>query len=110
MDDFVIAKDGTRIAYHIRGEGKNTIFLFNGFTCSEPNVKLLVNILSQKYRIVFWDYKGHGQSETPRNFKEVTVAGSVDEAHARNRICNAGQVESCCIGRQDRAWRRRDAT
>lgn len=23
------------------------------------------------------------------------VAGSVDEAHARNRICNAGQVESC---------------
>ena len=38
------------------------------------------------------------------------VAGSVDEAHARNRICNAGQVESCCIGRQDRAWRRRDAT
>ncbi|HMV41209.1 MAG TPA: alpha/beta hydrolase [Leptospiraceae bacterium] len=80
MDDFVIAKDGTRIAYHIRGEGKNTIFLFNGFTCSEPNVKLLVNILSQKYRIVFWDYKGHGQSETPRNFKEVTVAGSVDDA------------------------------
>lgn len=25
------------------------------------------------------------------------VAGSVDEAHARNRICNAGQVESVVL-------------
>lgn len=77
--DFIIARDGTKIAYHVRGEGF-PIFIFNGFTCSEPNLKLLVGELSKKYKVIFWDYKGHGESETPRNFKDVTVDGSIDDA------------------------------
>ncbi len=77
--DFIVANDGTRIAYHVRGNG-SPIFIFNGFTCSEPNLKLLVDRLSKKYQVIFWDYKGHGQSDTPKNYKEVTVAGSVDDA------------------------------
>lgn len=77
--DFIIARDGTKIAYHIRGEGE-VLFIFNGFTCSEPNLKLIVNILSKKYKVIFWDYKGHGESDTPKNFKDVTVEGSIDDA------------------------------
>ncbi len=77
--NYIIARDGTRIAYHVRGEGF-PIFIFNGFTCSEPNLKLLVARLSKKYQVIFWDYKGHGQSDTPKNFKEVTVDGSIDDA------------------------------
>ena len=70
--NFIISRDGTKIAYHVRGEGF-PIFIFNGFTCSEPNLKLIVNLLSKKYKVIFWDYKGHGKSETPKNFKDVTV-------------------------------------
>ena len=77
--DFIIANDGTRIAYYVRGEGF-PIFIFNGFTCSEANLKPIVNLLSKKYKVIYWDYKGHGMSGTPRSYKEVTVAGSVDDA------------------------------
>jgi 3-oxoadipate enol-lactonase len=77
--DFIIANDGTRIAYYVRGEGF-PIFIFNGFTCSEANLKPIVNLLSKKYEVIYWDYKGHGMSGTPRSYKEVTVAGSVDDA------------------------------
>lgn len=77
--EYIVANDGTRIAYYVRGEG-TPIFIFNGFTCSEPNLKLLVARLSKNYKVIFWDYKGHGQSDTPKNYKEVTVAGSVDDA------------------------------
>ena len=77
--NFIISRDGTKIAYHVRGEGF-PIFIFNGFTCSEPNLRLIVDRLSKKYKVIFWDYKGHGKSEIPKNYKDVTVDGCVDDA------------------------------
>lgn len=77
--DYIIGKEGTKIAYYVYGEGF-PIFIFNGFTCSEPSVRFLVNNLSKKYKVIFWDYKGHGQSETPEQFTNATVEGAMDDA------------------------------
>lgn len=76
---FIESADKTKIAYYVVGEGK-PIFIFNGFTCSYYNLKHLVNSLSKNYQVIFWDYRGHGNSETPSDYKNATVQGSIEDA------------------------------
>ncbi len=76
---FIESNDKTKIAYYEIGEGK-PIFIFNGFTCSYYNLKHLVSDLSKNYKVIFWDYVGHGNSETPKDFKNATVKGSISDA------------------------------
>ncbi len=77
--DYIISRDGSKIAYAVNGTGY-PIFIFNGFTCSKHNIKHLVSKLATRYKVIYWDYKGHGDSSTPKVYQDATVEGSIDDA------------------------------
>jgi pimeloyl-ACP methyl ester carboxylesterase len=67
----VTAKDGTRIAVHTHlGEASSeealayrpTVLLSNGVGTTENFWRFLVADLVQDFRVVHWDYRGHGSS------------------------------------------------
>lgn len=72
---FISAADGTRIAYHThlseeldeaREEelrSRPAVLLTNGIGTSENFWRYLVEALCRDYRVVHWDYRGHGSSD-----------------------------------------------
>jgi pimeloyl-ACP methyl ester carboxylesterase len=73
LTHYVTARDGTRLAYHIhldRDAGdeaalarRPTLLLSNGVGTSENFWKHLVHAFAGDFRVVHWDYRGHGESE-----------------------------------------------
>ncbi|MCE9670194.1 alpha/beta hydrolase [Myxococcus stipitatus] len=76
---FVVAPDGTRVAWHTHtgdlreesAEGvlrpRPTVLLTNGIGTSENFWRHIVASLEQDHRVVHWNYRGHGGSETSRS-------------------------------------------
>jgi len=72
---FITAEDGARIAYHThlpRGlseaqeallSARPAVLLTNGIGTSENFWRFLVEALCPTYRVVHWDYRGHGVSD-----------------------------------------------
>lgn len=56
-----------KLAYTVSGKGKKTIFCLNGIGVSSWVWEPLVNYFSAHYKIVTWDYSGHGLSEKVKN-------------------------------------------
>lgn len=70
------AEDGTRIALHVHLgaheseaalEGRPTVVLTNGIGTSENFWRYLVDAMTPAFRVVHWDYRGHGDSEESRS-------------------------------------------
>lgn len=61
----VRAADGTRIAFHSHGGRKGPVLvLTNGIGTTENFWRFLVADFGRDHRVVHWDYRGHGASET----------------------------------------------
>ena len=54
----------TRNNINIVGQGEHTLLLAHGFGCDQTVWRFLVPLLSEKYRLVLFDYVGSGQSDT----------------------------------------------
>ena len=55
------ANDNHKLAYYIEGEGF-PVFIFNGFTCVQANLKYAIEYLKNDFQVISWDYRGHGES------------------------------------------------
>ncbi len=87
---FVVAPDGTRIAYHTHsGELPEAVaeremaswppvLLTNGIGTSENFWRYLVANLEQDHRVVHWNYRGHGHSDEARD-GDYSVKAQVDD-------------------------------
>jgi pimeloyl-ACP methyl ester carboxylesterase len=76
---FVLAPDGTRVAYHTHvgdapeAEAESAlasrpgVLLTNGIGTSENFWRYIVADLEQDHRVLHWDYRGHGRSEVSAN-------------------------------------------
>ncbi|MER8477835.1 alpha/beta fold hydrolase [Mesorhizobium sp. M1163] len=64
--DFVTVGDGTRIAYRIDGDaGKPVLMLSNSIATTLRMWDLQVNELSKHFRVLRYDFRGHGGSSVP---------------------------------------------
>jgi len=81
------ARDGARIAWHVHlGRsaseaelaGRPAVLLTNGVGTSENFWKHIVEALEVDYRVVHWDYRGHGMSE-PSKYGDYSVQAHVDD-------------------------------
>jgi len=72
--------DGVELAYHIKGKGQKTLFCFNGIGVAKWAWEPLEEYLSNKFKIVTWDYRGHGDSKDPRRTEKITFDDLVDDA------------------------------
>ena len=56
--------NGVSIAYQVHGEGEPLV-LAHGYTASKEMWDGQIGAFSQRYRVVVYDVRGHGQSEAP---------------------------------------------
>ena len=73
----VVARDGTRIGYQIRGDGP-CVVLANGLGGTYITWKYLYEALTS-YRTICWDYRGLYSSGAPADPRANTVAHQVED-------------------------------
>lgn len=70
--------DGVQLHYEERGQGQPIVFLHgNGAMARELDISGLIDMASQKYRVIVFDRPGYGYSDRPR----TTVWGPVTQAN-----------------------------
>lgn len=70
--------DGTKIAYRTAGRGKTVLLCFNGIGAAGWTWYPLEDYFADRFRIITWDYRGHGFSGPPAR---PTDAGFDDLVH-----------------------------
>jgi len=88
----VVARDGTRIGYQLRGEGP-CVVLANGLGGTYIAFRYLYEALAG-YKTLCWDYRGLYTSEPSRDPRANTVVDQVDDLMA---ILDQEGVDSCVV-------------
>ena len=75
----VTASDGTRLYAEATGEG-TPLVISTGYCQTHENFRPQVEpLVAAGYRVVLWDYRGHGQSEAPEDLDAYSMAQVVDD-------------------------------
>lgn len=75
----VTASDGVRLYAEAHGEGP-PVMLSPGYCQTHENFRPQVEpLVAAGYRVVLWDYRGHGRSEAPEDPAAYTMAQVVDD-------------------------------
>jgi pimeloyl-ACP methyl ester carboxylesterase len=78
-----INRDGVNIYYDIQGpEGALPILLSHGHAAATPMWSSQVAALKKKFRVITWDLRGHGRSDSPDNPALYTVTHTIDDIAA----------------------------
>ena len=72
------AADGTALAYRTAGQGPPLV-LVNGVSTSMFFWKKILPRWAGRYRVVLWDYKGHGDSEPAKTREGTTIHAMADD-------------------------------
>ena len=59
-------RDGVRLFYDERGQGP-AILLSHGYSSTSAMWRPQVEALAPRYRVVTWDLRGHGSSDSPED-------------------------------------------
>jgi pimeloyl-ACP methyl ester carboxylesterase len=71
---YFTSRDGARLHYLLQGKTDAlTLLGFNGIGCSYGFWKYIARGLRDEYRILLWDYPGHGLSERPRDWASLSM-------------------------------------
>jgi pimeloyl-ACP methyl ester carboxylesterase len=77
-EGFVRSRDDVELYYNVQGNGP-PIILCSGISVSFLHWKYLVPALCKKYRVIQWNYRGHGESETPTDYTTLTLSHLVED-------------------------------
>ncbi|MEZ4409512.1 MAG: alpha/beta hydrolase [Polyangiales bacterium] len=77
-----ISRDGARIAYSVVGDGPKTLLLANGLGARLYAWEPLVAALSDRYRIITWDYRGLFDSTPPTRDALMSIYDHASDAFA----------------------------
>ncbi len=64
---FFSTDDNVRLHYETAGSGEKTIVFVHGYTDSCAPFMSMSGELQDRYRVASFDYRAHGQSETPKD-------------------------------------------
>ncbi|MCC6273935.1 MAG: alpha/beta hydrolase [Deltaproteobacteria bacterium] len=88
-EGFTKSSDGTAIYYKAVGFGF-PIVLCNGMGVSTFFWKYFENAFKNHFRVITWDYRGHGRSAAPKNRDNVSVQALVEDCKA---VCDELKVK-----------------
>jgi pimeloyl-ACP methyl ester carboxylesterase len=74
-----LERDGVKIYYEIHGSGP-AVLLTHGFSATAEMWKPNIAALSQRYQLILWDMRGHGQTESPNDptvYSEEATVGDM---------------------------------
>ena len=69
---YVRSFDGTQLFYSVEGEGKPLIFCY-GLVCSSLHWTYQIEHFRRTHRSVWFDYRGHQNSDIPKDLKSLTL-------------------------------------
>lgn len=71
---YIRTADGLRLFYSFDGPQDGPILLFcYGLVCSKLQWQYQIDYFKQKYRVLYMDYRGHNNSDTPENPASMTI-------------------------------------
>src|SRR3990172_5677407 len=74
--------NGIELAYEVHGEG-TPLVLAHGFTATKEMWENQIGPFSQRYRVVVYDARGHGESEAPpADDPRYSLDSFVEDQHA----------------------------
>lgn len=80
---YAVSADGTRIGYEVHGpEDGATVVLSHGWTCSTLFWSAVIRELPPELRVVAYDQRGHGRSDTPRDRARYSTDVLADDLEA----------------------------
>lgn len=89
------ASDGARIHYQASGEGP-PLLLCNASFSTHVHWQAEAKALSRRFRVVTWDYRGHGESEAPADPGRYSLDQVVRDLEAVHRTATDGTP--ACVG------------
>jgi len=89
-----LERDGVRIFYEAAGEGP-PVLLSHGYSATSRMWRGQVEVLAPRYRIITWDMRGHGQSDSPDDPALYSEAATVADMAA---ILDALGIDTAVIG------------
>lgn len=87
-------RDGVRIHYESEGEGP-AILLSHGYGATAAMWDGQVSHLASRWKVIRWDFRGHGRSDYPEDQAEYSEAKTVDDMAA---VLDACRVEQAIVG------------
>lgn len=91
------AGDGTRLYVSEEGEGGGiAALLCDGIACDGFIWKYLRVALARTRRVIHWNYRAHGRSETPRDLSRIHIADHAQDLHSV--LASKGLARAALIG------------
>ena len=87
-------RSGVGIHYEDRGRGP-AILLSHGYSATSQMWAKQVEAFQSDYRVITWDLRGHGRSDSPEAISDYSESVAVADMEAILRTCD---VESAVIG------------
>lgn len=78
--------DGTRLFYSVEGSGPPLLFCY-GLVCSKLHWSYQIEYFKKKHTVIWFDYRGHHRSDTPRDLGKLTISNM-----ARDAECLLGEL------------------
>jgi len=91
--NFAQAHDGTLIYYEVWGEGP-PVALINSIGASSSFWKYLLSVLRKNFTVIFWDLRGHGESDFPHTLEKFDVSVLANDLAC---VLDAVGVESAAL-------------
>lgn len=88
---FAKTDDGLKIYYEQRGSG-SAVLLSHGFRASSAMWQNQMKALSDRYRVIAWDMRGHGRSDSPDDPAAYSLERGVADMAAIMRDCGADRA------------------
>lgn len=83
-------RDGVKIHYEVHGEGATTVLLTHGYSATSAMWTAQIDALKQVSRLVIWDMRGHGASDSPDDPAAYSAATTVADMAALLDTVGAG--------------------
>src|SRR5690606_28923141 len=87
-------RDGVKIYYEDHGSGP-PVLLSHGYSATSAMWKGQVEALGHRYRLITWDMRGHGRTDSPEEQERYSEAETVADMHA---ILQELGIERAVIG------------
>ena len=87
-------RDGVAIHYEVHGQGP-TILLSHGYSATCRMWDGQIEALRDRFQVIVWDMRGHGQSDYPPDPVAYSEAATVEDMAAILRACG---VQRAVIG------------
>lgn len=86
-----VQRDGVKIYYEVSGDGP-AVMLSHGYSSTTHMWTDQVVALAPRYRIITWDMRGHGRSDSPEAQDAYSEEATVEDMAEVLRACGVGRA------------------